>query len=246
MYDRRDERLVGESLLRRLLLDDFYITLAKSKIQCLFLLLRNAISCRSLQLFFLLFEVGYTLNSQLLPYPNGREGIFWSKVRFEDYPWGYNELSQFLERELSGKMPAISFDAKYKFLDTLRLEALEEGKKKNLKLFPAVIVYDDTMNNLARLWTLDRLHVYHAWPVIRTATYYNFIENVDKEYFKKAGINIFYVIYPTDKVLLKGGSHETVHGRRLQEELTKKNAPLRTIKNKRGEVVFHVYQLVQL
>ncbi|MEK7293341.1 MAG: glycosyltransferase family 39 protein, partial [Nitrospirota bacterium] len=53
---------------------------------------------------FLGFEIFYSYNNQIAYYPVGPTPWLSSKVRYENYNWGYNELGQWLENELRGKM----------------------------------------------------------------------------------------------------------------------------------------------
>ncbi|MBI2507060.1 MAG: glycosyltransferase family 39 protein, partial [Candidatus Niyogibacteria bacterium] len=78
---------------------------------------------------FLVFEIFYTANNQIAYYPAGNIPWTSSKVRFENYNWGNNALGDFFNEELKNKMPAIRFDARYKFIEKAQDKSLELAHK---------------------------------------------------------------------------------------------------------------------
>lgn len=180
---------------------------------------------------FLLFETAYAVNNQLLNYPLGPDVWLTSKVRYENYNWGYAALGEYLEKELGGKAPAITFDVKYRFLEKLRDAALAEAKRVDAQYFPALVVYDGNFDDGGQLWTLDRLHFYHAWPVISGETYRQYLGERGGDYFRNAGFRNYYFVTTTNAVVadsamktLMTNAFETVE-----------------IKNKRGDAAFRVF-----
>ncbi len=191
----------------------------------------------------IILEVIYTINSQLLPYPLGKENWMFSRLRYENYNWGYNALGTFLESELAGTMPAVAFEPKYNFIAKIHDKALKEARRAGLRPYPALIVYDRNIHSQPQLWLLDRLQIYHAWPVISIETYREFLQREGADYFATSGIRVTYVIIPTERVPLKKPRLLTTLGIRLEEELKAKQiAPYRIIQNARGEDVFRVYK----
>lgn len=177
----------------------------------------------------LLFEIFYSYNNQIAYYPVGPTPWLSSKVRFENYNWGYNELGAWLENELSGKMPGITFDPKYQFLDKLRERALERGQKRGLELYPALFVYEGNFDGGAKLWVLNRLNVYHAWPIISFETYYKILQEKGFDFYDRAGFKEKYFILQTN---IEPSPEINSLSRGLPA----------VIKNKRGDEVFKIYK----
>ncbi|MBI3045946.1 MAG: glycosyltransferase family 39 protein [Candidatus Harrisonbacteria bacterium] len=175
------------------------------------------------------FEIFYSWNNQIAYYPVGPTPWLSSKVRFENYNWGYNELNDWLENKLNGKMPAITFDLKYQFLERLRERALAEGNRQGLELYPALFVYAGNFDGGAKLWILDRFHIYHAWPIISLETYYQTLREKEFDYYDRVGFKEKYFILQTNMA--------------LSPEIQVLSRGLPTIiKNKRGDEVFGIYK----
>ncbi len=174
------------------------------------------------------FEIAYAWNNQIAYYPVGPTPWLASKVRYENYNWGYNELGDWLEKELAGKMPAIVFDLKYEFLTQLRDRVLEEDRQKFLEPYPALIVYYGNFDQAAKLWELDRLHIYHGWPIISAQTYFDDLKQNGWDYFDRIGFQKRYFILQNNIVPFAG-----------MEQLAR-GTPI-AIRNQKGDVAFTVY-----
>lgn len=181
----------------------------------------------------LIFEIFYSINNQIIYYPKGSEPWLASKIRFENYNWGYNELGNYLSQELAHRMPEITFDLKYKFLEKLREKALDKGKERGLESYPALIVYYGNFDRGARLWVLDRLHIYHAWPIISLKIYYEYLQQNGFDYFDRVGFRHYYFILQTNIV----SSSEV-------QALSRGTAV--SVYNPRGEEAFKIYKFQTL
>lgn len=180
---------------------------------------------------FLIFEIFYSINNQIRYYPVGPTPWLSSKVRYENYNWGYNELGKFWEKELAGKMPALTFQMRYKFLEELQEESLRDARRKKLEPYPALIVTYGNFDRGAKLWVLDRLHIYHAWPVISFETYLQYLRENGPDYYRRSGFQDYYFITTTNFVPAP-----------YFQDLVK-NAALIGIPSQRGEEVFRIYKL---
>lgn len=190
----------------------------------------------------LIFEILYTVNSQLIPYPKGPELWAWSSVRYENYNWGYEELDAWMRKQTENRMPALAFEPKYHFIGDIHKKALAKAEYNGKKPLPALFVYDKNINSIAQIWTMDRLQVYHAWPVIGADTYMQFLNEKDKDYFERSGFKEIYYIFPTEKVPWKK-AHLTNIGTTLEHALTSDGMkPYTTLENKRSEPVFRIYR----
>ncbi|PIT92337.1 MAG: hypothetical protein COU08_02915 [Candidatus Harrisonbacteria bacterium CG10_big_fil_rev_8_21_14_0_10_42_17] len=190
-----------------------------------------------------LFEIFYSVNNQILPYPVGVTPWTVSEVRAVNANWGYNELDRYLRDELRGKLPAFTFDARYQFISDLQDESVERARARGLEPFAALIVYDGSIFNTAQLWTLDRLQVYHGWPVLSLDTYDSFLANEGSDFFERSGFKSLYYIQPTDAVLHRGDVSQTEAGKRFEQMLLDQGSTPLLLSNLRGDIAFRVYVL---
>ncbi len=180
---------------------------------------------------FLVFEAWYSFNNQVRFYPEGPSPWLSSKVRYENYNWGYHELDAYLEKELRGKFPALTADPAYEFLDDLREEAIAHAEYAHAEPKAYIFVYGDAMDLGARLWTFGRRLIYHAWPTISESEYAEELRTHGSDRFERIGFQREYVILPTSSI----PAPEII-------KRVKGIAPVE-IKNKRGSVAFEVYIL---
>ena len=190
----------------------------------------------------ILFEIFYSWNNQISYYPIGSsipaaswqrtmvEPLLFSKARYENYNWGYNELGRYFENEFRGKVPAVTFDLQYQFLEQLRDKALVRGLEDGKERFPALVVVYGNFDKGGKLWALDRLHIYHAWPIINLATYYDYLREQGNDFYTRSGFKYFYFVIPVNTAA-------TPEFNTLVSGID----PL-TIKNPRGDTVFLVYK----
>lgn len=188
---------------------------------------------RTIWLFFipwLGFEIFYTYNNIIAYYPVGSEPWLASKVRYENYNWGYNELDRYLKNEFSGRMPLLTFDVQYQFLEDIRQKTLAEQAKQNLTASPFLIVYGGNFDDGGKLWVMERRFVYQAWPILRLEDYFREVGQKGENYFFKAGFNPQYFILSTNFT--------------PDEKIRKVVAGVTPveIKNPRGDTAFLVYK----
>ncbi|MDO8500112.1 MAG: glycosyltransferase family 39 protein [bacterium] len=179
----------------------------------------------------LCFEVFYSYNNQIAYYPKGATPWLSSKIRYENYNLGYKELGEYLDKELTGKMPGIVFDPNYSFLATVQERAISQAKKESLQPYPALIVYYDNFDIGPRLWIFDRLLIYHGWPIMNFGEYMKIVAENAPAYFAKSGVKHFYFISRTNIV----PSPEFLSA-------TRSTAPI-NIYNKKGDEAFHIYKM---
>lgn len=185
--------------------------------------------------FLFAFELFYSINGQITYYPIGSAPwLFSEKARYENYNWGYNELGKFLNKELRGKIPAVSFKMRHQFLSDIQEKFLAKASKQKLQPYSAIFIYDQNILNTPQLWFLDRLQIYHGWPVVNTEAYSTL---PNKNSFENK-----YFIIPTDKVPLKKETKLTITGSLLEQKLLKDGIVPTGILNKRAEEVFRVYK----
>jgi len=179
--------------------------------------------------FLAMFEIFYSWNNQISFYPLGPSPWLSSRLRYENYNWGYNALDDYLEKEFAGQIPLLTFDVQYDFLEKLRQEALANGTKRRLKRVPFLIIYGGNFDDGAKLWVMERRLVYQAWPVLKVNTFFQYREEQGEDYFDRAGFSRQYFIITSNYV------PEPEFARIL-----KGIEPL-IIRNARGDEVFYVH-----
>jgi len=197
---------------------------------------------RALLTGFLAFEGFYSVNSQIIDYPVGKDPWNYSKVRLENYSWGYNELNDFFEKELRGKLPSFTFEAKYRFLEDIKARAFESAQNNGFESYPALVIYDGNILNAPQLWILDRRQIYHGWPTVNAEDYFSILRENGNDYFQKVGLKFHYFVMPTNKVPLKSPEKLTDFGANLEQQLIAREIEPTILKNRRNEVVFQIYK----
>jgi hypothetical protein len=177
-----------------------------------------------------LFEVVYSVNNQIAYYPKGPTPWLSSKVRYENYNWGNNELGAYFSSEFARKIPAASFKMKYSFIERTQDRAIALGERKEYTRFPALMVTHGNFDRGAKLWVLDRLQIYHGWPIIDLETYFEYLRERGSDYYTRAGFQTYYFVLSTNFV-----------PRPEFASLVRGVEPIR-IKNPRGDEVFLVYK----
>ena len=188
---------------------------------------------------FIFFEIAYSVNTFLIFPSYGIKPWAYSKVANDTYPWGYNELGKYLDAELSGKIPETTFPMTYTFLNNIQASALEVGRERGYEAIRLVIVYDENVYNIPQLWYLERLSIYHAWPVFKASTFMALIKEgvVTEEMFDET---LF--ILPNDQILQKPVEKRTKAGSALEEVLRKSGVVYFSIVNRLGEEAFRIYR----
>jgi len=188
------------------------------------------------------FEVFYTYNSAIRWYPVGQKTWAYASIRYENYNWGYNTLDAYLAKELEGKIPAFTFQSKYQFIDRIQTTAIARDKKLGYKGYAALIVYDKNIFNTSQLWIIDRLQIYHGWPVLSADAYQAALRDNGTDYFEKIGIKTTYFIKPLDSILLKSPELRSLVGATLEQELKTQNVVPVSLPNAKDEEAFRVYK----
>ncbi len=141
------------------------------------------------------FEIFYSLNSQIFSIPYGvSPWTFSSRLRQENYNWGYHELGLFFEKEFKGRVPAVSVNVPYRFLEDLRDRGVASVSAAGATSYPALIVRYGNFDPGGELWTLERLLIYHGWPVITFEDYLKNQKIGGGDYFKRPGAKVYFVV----------------------------------------------------
>ncbi|PJE64423.1 MAG: hypothetical protein COU90_03175 [Candidatus Ryanbacteria bacterium CG10_big_fil_rev_8_21_14_0_10_43_42] len=193
---------------------------------------------------FLLIEFLYSVNTQLISYPYGAKLWTFSQSRFDNYAWGYNELNAYITKELDGRMPAFAFESQYAFISEIHKKSLTEAERAGKEPYPLLILYDRNIQSMGQLWILDRLQIYHAWPVIPIDQYLSFLSEQGPDLFDRVGVTKTIIIIPAEGIPLKTQKFLTPVGRNFENQLHASGImPTRIIANKRGNEAFRIYEL---
>lgn len=177
-----------------------------------------------------LFEIVYSANNQSAYYPKGPTPWLASKIRYENYNWGNNELGEYFRKEFARKVPAATFEMKYSFIERAQDASIARGKRKGYVQYPALMVTHGNFDRGAKLWVLDRLQIYHGWPVVDLETYFDYLKERGADYYTRAGFQEYYFVVATNFV----PSPEFA-------PLVRGIEPI-SIKNPRGDEAFQVYK----
>ena len=176
------------------------------------------------------WESLYSINNQIAYYPKGPEPWLASKIRYENYNQGYNQLDNYLTRELAEKVPALTFNTNYSFLSKIQSEAIQEERTFGYQEYPALIVYLGNFDPAPKLWIFDRRLVYHGWPTMDFDSYKDIILKNGADYYKELGFKTAYFILQ-DNIIPDAIFQATV-----------KNTDPSFIENPKGEPIFTVYK----
>lgn len=179
---------------------------------------------------FLLFEIAYTVNNQIIPYPLGPQPWFASLIRLQNANEGYSELDAYLESEFAGKAPAW-VGTKYAFIDQIRSAAIQSSIAHGDPVVPFAIFYDGYINGGAEVWIMTRHLIYDGW-------FTDNIGNVPAVCIQKVAspqcpFSAKYIYV----VLIAGKTYPIGLVNSLE------GAELIPIKNPRGDVVLNVYKI---
>ncbi|MBI2624367.1 glycosyltransferase family 39 protein [Candidatus Parcubacteria bacterium] len=136
----------------------------------------------------LLIELVYSINTNIITVPIGRERWTFSRLAYDRLHWGYNDLEQYLVRLTAGRYPASVLSSKYQFVNELSRAAIVAGRKARQEKLALLIVYDASLSDKAALWSFHRRLVYGGWPVV-TVDAFNAVGG--DEFFRKQGIEKF-------------------------------------------------------
>lgn len=191
-----------------------------------------------LAIIILIFEFGYSINTNLLLNPIGRVGVFSSSTRNSSY--GFNELEKYLNKELS------PFSEIYRVTKAEEFEILDPRLND---LSDKVIVYDGRINWFATWWYLERYRIYYRINVfsfdnskIRNMVFpRNRIENSSLNGSGKT----LYFIRALDGRVMNAETSGSLSDRleAFAEHLETKKISFVDIANRYGEVAFRVYKI---
>ncbi|MBI2639384.1 MAG: glycosyltransferase family 39 protein [Candidatus Sungbacteria bacterium] len=178
------------------------------------------------------FEIFYTVNNQIRYYSVGLEPWLASRIRYENYNAGNRELSAWIENELENKVPAFVLYEKFGFLRRIQEKAVAEAEAEGRAPYPAAIVLYGNFDQGERMWSFDRLLVYHGWPVIPFSDYGDMLRVNGFDYLFRTGFRHVYFVVSTNFIPSPDffGHVEGVEPASIQ--------------NKKGDEAFKIYRKI--
>ncbi|MBI2055572.1 MAG: glycosyltransferase family 39 protein [Candidatus Sungbacteria bacterium] len=186
-----------------------------------------------------IIEALYAYNSVIALDPIGSRPWAYSYLRRQANSWGFNELNDYLDAELAGKMPDPAITFEFPFASEILKQAVADGRQRKLQPVSAAIVYNDNINLSSQLWVFLRRIIYQGWPVVSAE---NFRRGGAVEFLRSAGVKRVYFINATEAALQDRTRPPTPDGDIMETELGAEGLRPREIKNPRGEVVFKLYE----
>lgn len=186
----------------------------------------------------LIYELGFSVNTNLLPTSVGPANLAWSLTRPYTADFGINQLDQYLTRKLEGKTSAGVPESGTPALDAIiqkNAEAYGRGKQTEKIL----LVYNTHLHETVTLWNFDRRYLYEGWPAI----YVDELARLVSQDQGKAlqGYSIYYVT-GTEYSLWRNVGGVSLAAVQLEHRLAGQGRKPGVISNQFGLPVFKIYQ----
>lgn len=189
-----------------------------------------------------LVEIVYGLNTVALASPYGSPVLTYAeKTHTELESTGYRALGEAIEKDLEGYRTAQAFSMKYAFLTDIHERVIDEQSAKGLPQKSVVIVYDPDIHNLAQLWYLDRLNIYHAWPVLNIDQYAEYA-SLNKLNFPEANFKEHIIIILGEGALSRRAESLNQSGEQMEAILQSRGIAPERILAPSGVEAFRVYR----
>ena len=107
-----------------------------------------------------------------------------------------------------------------------------------------MIIYDPRMYAESILWFIIRRFLYQGWPTLSYDTYQQAIDQQGEDFFQSLGIEEFYYIAPTDKMILESVQNSELNQKIVdfEKNLQADNLPIDKIYNLQEQEVFNIYR----
>ncbi len=172
----------------------------------------------------LLGELVYSLNTNIITTPVGRERWAFSRLAYDRLYWGYNNLEHYLAERLDRARPGATLETKYAFVNDIQRQALASARQAGKPAKSILVVYDASLSDKAVLWSLHRRLVYRGWPVVSAGA---FRAAGGESFFRQQGVREFVFIKADGDILRSAESPEPA--RALAAELSQRGILARVI-----------------
>lgn len=189
---------------------------------------------------FIIFEVFYSVNTFFIPQALGQ-----SLYAYSDYEkrlrgnWGFNQLDDYLNKELSDKVPAVRFQLTHPDLEEFVSKRYDKKTGQDLA---AMVIYDFNLKDGPDIWYIRRRQFYEGWPVITADEFIKETGEKGSDYYHQLGFDTFYFIQATNNSLLRDVKNRSEAGVDLGNALINIGITPIEIKNSQGETSILVYK----
>ena len=191
-------------------------------------------------------EICYARNTFLLSQPLGMTPFTYSAIHWDVHDWGFNAVETYLNRALAGQYPALTLPYTYPFLEELHQQNIDRKKTGTAKPARVVVVYDDNIMDIPRLWTFDRRALYGGWPMISTTMYQEVVLGLTPDALSQlGGMEIIFITPANTRMPLVVKARQTELGSIAQAYLMQQGSVPEEIVNRAGEKEFLVYRFQQ-
>lgn len=190
---------------------------------------------------FIAWETFFSINSYLVYRPIGQSPWLSSSIHWDMHPWGYNVLDDRLQELLAGKYPSVSTGYTLPWLNKIKRQAIDSGRKSGRQPLAAMFIYNDNMSNLASLWVMSRRALYDGWSIIPAQSYGQTLAANGQDFYRQQGFTDFYFIQNTDRVLLNEPDRLTTDGDELEAKLKAQGLVPVEIINHDQQTAFQLY-----
>ncbi|MFA5126637.1 MAG: glycosyltransferase family 39 protein [Patescibacteria group bacterium] len=188
-----------------------------------------------------LWEAFFSYNTNISYQKIGQEGVSYSRLKYQAYNYGYNQLDNYLDNLLQDKRPAVKLTAVNANIDNLISQSFA---KQIGQAEPWLFVYNDRINNEGIVWSLTRRMLYQAWPVVSFEAYQASKIKDKPAVLKEMGVRQVYYIAPTDKLPIQATvTPELLQSLNQWENSLPPASLVREIKDARQQTVFRVYKI---
>ncbi len=190
----------------------------------------------------LLFELFFSYNTLFAKEPIGPVDFTYGSIRSEVVNKGFNELSDYVDELLAGKVTALFGEPEFQFLTDLHTSREKEAKEAGAIPTPLMIIFDHDLDFIPTLWVLQRHLIYDGWPVIPDDLFYQITGTRYEEFYKKQGIDEFVYVVSANESVRRPAFERKLEDPGLVDYLQKKGVTPDRILDAQGNHAFDVYR----
>jgi hypothetical protein len=193
----------------------------------------------------LLIEAAFAYNSHIAVAASGRPYVaFAPGIRGEIENYGYRELDDYLDRELGGRLPETVVPLRQAFLARVQTAAVARALADGSRPASAVVIYDENLQGLAKLWVFARRAVYAGWPMFTIPQYSEWLRATRARDLLDGGFHTYYLVFPAGGTLLQS-DERTGAGAQLEAALGARGIVPAVIRNGAGAEALRVFKYEQ-
>lgn len=190
---------------------------------------------------FIGYQISFCWQTNISYSHNGQAGLNYSELKSQVYGYGYNELTDYVDKFLANKKPAVTLPIVNPNINNL---VKTQASKQSGDSQPLMIVFDSRMYGEAVVWSLTRHFLYAGWPILTFDTYLQALEQNGSELFSQMGINDIYYLATTDNMILENTISQEMLDKlkSFEQELQDSGKLIDTIYNQKNQAIFKIYR----